>query len=247
MPEQERFDRTRRLGEDGETRHLDDGGATRRLDDEADRDDDGYRFDAEGDTVYDAPAEDEEWADDEPPSDERDGAAADQRPSGPPVRQRRGSRLRTFMWFLFGLGLGFLAALVIVAVYGNTSFGAGDDDAALRQELADTEQQLEDLRGTIEQRDQQVSDLQERLEDAVGEAERADALERLRETLDARQQDLDRLDDELEQRQQQIEERLDEADPDGLPTPDVDLPNIDGEEAQAWIDRAIESLRDLFR
>jgi peptidoglycan hydrolase CwlO-like protein len=163
--------------------------------------------------------------------------------------------------------LGFILAFVVIALFTDDDAPVVDDS-----QLAEAQEQIEELEAEVADRDLQIEELEARLADAEAAIGESDAdLEAQREVLneiaaaqDEREQTLNEREQALNEREQGLDEREAaiadrEAEGDSAPTepeapPDGDgesdggltPPDIDEEEVENIVNRVLERLRDLF-
>lgn len=188
---------------------------------------------------------------------ERDEPYRGEPPEEPGRRWGKGTVL-----VLVGLVFGFLLALVVVAL-GTEDAGPTDVESAVALE------RIDELEAELAERDAQIADLQARLDEAGADAGEADealaaqraALDERAAELDARSANLADREATLVERERQVDAReaavaeRERAADEGEPPPDdgddddddgFDLPDIDGEDVDGFIDQVLDRIRDLF-
>ena len=172
------------------------------------------------------------------------------------VDDREPERSRGRDW---AIGLGGVAAGILLAII--VAFAAGGDEpvddqvAAAQEQVAELEAERDALQAENEALEARASDA----EAAVGAGD-AD-LDAQRQALDQREAQLDERDGSLNQREsglddreRQLDEReasIDQGGPgdgsgDGSGDGGIDLPDIDADEVEGFIDRIMDRIRSLF-
>jgi chaperonin cofactor prefoldin len=246
MSDQDHPDHTRRIDPDA-TRRVDPPGQTQRIE--------------PGDHGGLAGGPSEPWEGTADPDAARTGevpaddALAEEEVAGAPDRRGRDAAFG-----IGGLVLGFLIAVVVIALGTSDRTDDGDVTAA--------SDQVEALEADLDERDARIEALEAQLAEAEAAAgasaddveaqrraldERAAALDARVEAIDERSQALDRREAELDERARELEEREQQADEPGGDGTGADagdgeglLPELDTEEVETFIDRLLDRIRDLF-
>lgn len=241
---------------------------TRRLppDRSQDQGEPGRRLDAVGDSTYE---DDDGYAGTSTEDPYASTAYAEDQPAEEDSGQRTSrSGWRSALLVLVGVVVGFVAALVVVALFGGDT---GDTEAVeardariaeLQTALEEAESENAALADALEQREEELEAALDAADSATDDieaqqealSERAETLDEREETLEERAEALDQREQALDQGEQQpAEGGEDDADPAPaedsgvLPDTDIDLPDLDEEDAEALVDRVIDRLRELFR
>lgn len=171
--------------------------------------------------------------------------------AGPPPDVPGRRRRHGFLWWLFGLVLGFVLAFLVVAL--------ATDDRPATDEAAQA--QLEAMEAELEERDAQIAELEARLAEAEAAAgdrdadveaqrqaldERAAALEEWQQALAEREAAIDEREAAVAEREREVEQREDEQPEQTEDSDGIELPDIDDEVVDNIVQRILDQLRDLF-
>jgi hypothetical protein len=200
-----------------------------------------------------------------------DGEPLEGPPDEPATDEAEGRRGRDLAFGVGGMVLGFLIAVLVIAL-GTSDRSPEGETAAAPERIEELEAGLADRDATIDALEAQVAEAQaaagasdadaeaqrqaldERAQalDARVEAidERSTALDQREAQLDERQSELDQREAELADREQQAEEPADGGEPGGGGDGDDGgeglLPDLDTDEVETFIDRILDRIRDLF-